>query len=219
MAFIRTGTVSNFLEDRTETYYIDQNNHEYRRIAGGLAWPSGDLPGFAVVVGEDFHKDVAVGARGYRIVAENTQPNVTDLIKWAFEAQKQYKVKPWFGDTKNRGMMAFVSRFNKPYRPKGLRLRDAPQLDDPHALEYYIHLILDKTKPNRKILHFGQSQVANALMSFVPENMRGPAADKYPGITSLGYAVSYLDSFDPASRYEIDRCREEMIRKRTVPGI
>jgi hypothetical protein len=92
-------------------------------------------------------------------------------------------------------------------------------LDDTHALQFYIHLILDKTKSNRKLLHFGDNQLANALMSFVPENMRGSAADKYPGIASLGYAVSYLDSFDPSKRYEDDRFREEMIRKRTVPGI
>ncbi len=183
------------------------------------AWPYGDTPGFAVVVGEDFHKDVGTGAFGYRILTEVSQPYVSDLVKWAFEAQKQYLVRSWASNRKNRGMLEFVSKFNRPYRPKGLRLFDAPHLDDPRALEFYINLIHDKTKPSRKVLHFGDSQLANALMRFDPENMRGSAADKYPGITSLGYAVSYLDSYDPSRRYEDDRFREEMIRKRTVPGI
>ncbi len=219
MSLIRTRTCVNPLEGRAETIFQDMKGHEYRRIVGGMAWPSGDVSGFAVVVGEDLRKDVTVNDRGYRILAECSQVHISDLIKWAYEAQSQYMVKPWLGDTKNRAMMEFVSRFNKSNQQKSLLLQDAPHLDDPHAFEFYLYLISEKTKPSKKILHFGKSLLANALMSFQPESMRMASAQKYPAIRSLGYAVSYLDIYDPSRHGDDEMAREKYIKLRDCANI
>ena len=40
-----------------ESFTDDQPGAKYRRIVGGLAWPDGAKPGFALVIAEDFEED------------------------------------------------------------------------------------------------------------------------------------------------------------------
>ncbi len=75
----------------------------------------------------------------------------------------------------------------------------------------FIFQFSEKTKPSRKILHFGKNLLANALMSFLSENMRTASVQNYPAITSLGYAVSYLDIYDPSRYGNNEVAREKYI--------
>ncbi len=76
----------------------------------------------------------------------------------------------------------------------------------------FIYQFSEKTKSSRKILLFGKSLLANALMSFQPENMGTASTQKYPAIRSLGYAISYLDIYDPSRHGADEVAREEYIK-------
>jgi len=208
------------LTEVKEVYYtnqkLGQEYREYRRIIGGIAWPYGMKSGFSLVIGEDRFEDKTLKKRHYHLLAEAENIDPIDLLKKSFELQGQYLVNFWYGDSKNEPMMEFVFEINKKRdkKIKGFYITDAPYLEDPHALEFYVDVIRQRTMGNRKTLHFmEESRLPNYLMELTSEKVPKVKHQTFPAIAALGYVVSAFNLYQPISESDKDRLNKYFIQK------
>jgi hypothetical protein len=182
-------------------YYRDvKNNFEYRRVYGGLAWPSGEMPGFVVVVTEDERLTPELQTRILRVYAEHATNDVPALIRKAHDLEYYYNVQSWYGD--NETMMRFVTAFNRslPKTKQGFYITAAPMVDDAHNLQLYAHQIRERIRPAKKSLYFGDhTMISGAFGVLTDEDVKKKRASEFPAIAALGYVVaameeSYCDS-------------------------
>ena len=222
---IELKTYTNPLNEKKETYYAsqkqDQQYREYRRILGGMAWPYGIKPGFSVVIGEDRYKDRTVNKRHYHLLAEYESTDSMELIKKCFEMQGQYCVSFWYGHTKNEPMMEFVFELNKKRKKdeKGFYLSEAPHLEDPHALEFYVDTIKQRTIGTHKTLHLTEeSRLPTYLMELTSDQMSKVRAETFPAIAALGYVISALSIYQPLDESQTD-IMDEYFAQKDIDGL
>jgi len=184
------------------SYYFldDEPEHEYRRIVGGIGW-EGKRPGFSVVLGEDFKTDDA-GIHHLFILKEYESSDTVDLLKRCLIFTRHYKVKPWSADTENKIEMGFLDKLNKGINYRFQLLIDkGPFSDDPRAFDYCLKII-EKVLSPHKTLHFGEeSSIPAYLQEINPENQDSLRVDNYPAIAALGYAVGYLNTYEPTEPF------------------
>ena len=93
------------IEQSYDGFKNKETGELYRQLVGGIAWPSGANPGWAVVLGQDYLKDEVLKKYHFRILAESDFINPTDLLRRCFEYKKQFLASPWYGNTSNTVMM------------------------------------------------------------------------------------------------------------------
>jgi len=204
-----------------EYFYRHEPSWEYRRMAGGLAWPSGESSGFIVVVGEDYREDPGLKLRHLRLLAEYESTDTPALIKRLYDLQNMYLVRPWYGDSTNVLMMHFVSRFNRNlgHKKKGIYVSEAPFVDDPHNLRLYANQIKGRMGRAKKSLHFGtSSQLPGRLGALSPDDVQKTRVQDYPAVAALGFAVAGLDEpyFDQARARELS---DQLMANYNVSGL
>jgi len=183
--------------NQTKNYYYDAGeNAEYRRIAGGVGFPYGDLPGFLIVMAEDYNKNPRLKKRQIKLLTEY-QNDVTDkIVKAIYDYQNKYLVETWYGETDNLLMMHFIDKFNQSLskKKKGIYISEAPFADDPHNLRLYSHQIKNLLLPTKKALSFGDnSQIPGYLSGLSADQVRQDQAQKHPIIAALGFLIAGLD--------------------------
>jgi len=206
----------------TKEYYYDSDTPaEYRRIVGGVGWPSGGLPGFIVVVAEDYHPDLTLNLRHFRLLTEYSNHDMPKLVKRLYDFQNLYLVEPWHGEDDNEQMMHFVSKFNENlgHKKKGIYISAAPFIDDSHSLRFYAHQIKSLMSVAKKILHFGEaSQLPGQLSMLSPDDVQTKQVQGYPAVAALGYAVAGLDEpYFEVSKHR--KLQQQMIDNYNVAGM
>jgi len=209
------------LGSKRSFFYDDTNLKEYRRIVGGLAWPSGDKPGFLCVVGEDDHKIPRLKTRAYWLLAEYKTNNVDKLVKRCYDLQNRFLISTWFSAVNDVIMMNFVDKFNSKLskKKKAIYLSEAPFVGEPHSMKLYANQILGMTDPAKKTLYFGtNSSIPDVLLSLDPEQIKKQRVEEYPHIAALGYIISGLEEpyFDISSDYQL---QQQYINSRMVSGL
>ena len=206
----------------TKEYFYDAvTPAEYRRIVGGIAWRWGDMPGFVVVIGEDYHKDPTLKLRHIRLLAEYENLDPLKIVKRLYDYQNTYLVSPWYGEDENEMMMHFVSKFNKTLgsKKKGVFISGAPFVDDPHNLQFYANQIKNRMSRVKKSLHLGgDSRLPGRLSAISPDEVQKTKVQGYPAVAALGYAIAGLDEpyFDVMKHREL---QEQMAANYNVAGL
>lgn len=178
--------------------FIDEiTGQEYRRIVGGLAWPFGGKPGFAVVVGEALQEDPATKARKLRVLAEVEEHDAGNLLRRCQEWRGRYKVGDWLGDTFNQPMMWILRSFNENMEGERLSIRTVTQASDPGGLAYFLHMIKECLRQNWKILEFGPQSKLPGYLGQISREEAGACPAEYPPIAALGFAVVKLLTTSP----------------------
>ncbi len=180
-------------EPAVESFTDDQTGAKYRRIVGGLAWPYGGKPGFAVVIAEDFEEDKSLTGRHLWVLNELEAPDVADLVGRCQDLRDTFQARDWFGTLRNKSMLAVLYHLQKDLGHKDrFSFSPAPHADDSQGLGYYLPVIKEHLRINRKILHFGKdSKMAGYVAQVGPEALNQDPIE-YPPIAALGYALSYL---------------------------
>ena len=186
-----------------EGYKDTETSALYRQITGGVAWPSGANPGWAVVLGQDYLKDEVLKKYHFRVLAESDFINPTDLLRRCFEYKKQFFAGPWYGNTGNTVMMDVLNSMDINYYIDG-----APFADDQNSFQYYVSQVRECTMPSKKFLHFGkQSKLPGHLMGLPMQRVSHTKAQDYPAVLSLGYALTGAVTYDPEDmRREQEEC-------------
>ena len=84
-------------EGEQEVFTSEQTGDEYRRIVGGLAWPYGEKPGYAVVVAEALKEDPQLKERPIWVIKEIEDPDILNLLRHCRDLQEPFMVQDWYG--------------------------------------------------------------------------------------------------------------------------
>jgi hypothetical protein len=192
-------TAASFYSSNAEVYFVNrETKQEYRRIIGGISWPTAAKAGFAVVLGEDRFLDKTLGKHHLRVLAEYEHENPTELLRRCAEFEKLYQVTVWYGDPTNQPMMDFLARSGF-----SVYVTQAPYLDDPRVFDFYVKLIQQRTAFSSKTLHLGEeSKLRNYCEKVSPDKVDFgllQASQEYPAVLALGFAVSAMDTWKPDS--------------------
>jgi len=173
----------------------------YRRIVAGLALP-GVRPGFLAVVAEEWKKDPTLQVRIYRVLAEAEDLDFNALFRKAIDFRGYFNVQEFLGDSENKPMMDILRLFNDGVRERdipGLYLIPAPFIKEEMSFYYYANMVKDHLKQDRKTLYLGEgSKVGRYLQELPREDILRASVLDFPAIAAVGYAVSYLDSWQPS---------------------
>lgn len=180
-------------------YCTSDPTHLFRRVAGGLAWPSGSLPGFLVVLAEDFKQDFYFRTRHVRVVHEQQdhggQPFITlePLLRAAVTVTGRFKVYPWLA---LKGIYARdIAEFNR--EQAGLRkpqIRPIQPPNDP-GLEYCAALVRKRIY-DQKTLHLGSSTLMPRLAA-LPDDLAQTRFEDHPEVTALFLSLAGLELLRP----------------------
>lgn len=212
------------LEDRKVKVFKNKTNGQrYRRIVGGLAWPSGAKAGFGVIVAEDLENDVILKKRIFRVLAEVEERHLRKLLKRCGEVGSSHKVGFWYGKQNNKPAMQILEEVNRDrqqHHQEPLFLADAPFVDDRRALESnYLPVISERLNPKpKKSLEIDTDSTLRVRLAEFDRGASNANADDYPAIAALAYAVVHLgqDYHDPEKvKAQMDAHRD----KYEVPGL
>jgi len=174
---------------------------KYRRIVAGLALP-GVQPGSISVVAEEFKKDSTLQVRIYRLLAEAEDADINALFNKAIDLRGYFEVQEFLGDCQNKPLMDILRLFNESLRARnipGLTLYAAPFINEDRSFYYYANMVRAHLNQGRKTLYLGEgSKIARCLQELPPEEILKAGPLDFPAIAALGYAVAYLDSWQPS---------------------
>jgi hypothetical protein len=197
MSHLRRGIVEKRQGSDGSVYYRE-GKEEYRRIAGGLAWP-GSKPGFAVVVAEGF-RDPTFRDHPYYVLAEVEDMSLERLLQKCFELQRRWGVEEWYGQADDTPAMVLVSRFNEALTKSGVKegiyVQYAPFVEEPGCFKYYTDILFGRL--SNKSLHIGEDKKLSVYIFDLPPDKRVSASPlDFPAVAALGFAVAALETYDP----------------------
>lgn len=175
----------------------DDEDRTYSRIACGVVWP-GDLPGFAVVVGEE----APLGGREHRryyVLAEREDADVAGLLRRVRdELVDQFEVDMVVASLRNSDHTAFLVFWNEQRRANMedyLILTSAPN-SDTGSLVHHVGVLRSYMAQAAPRLLFADSATSiPAALQSVPQAVTADVKDEqHPQVAALGYALSYLVS-------------------------
>lgn len=169
---------------------------DFGRIIGGMAWPS-DLPGWAVVVGEERLPRIGTTTRHLHLLAEATEFTKTRFLDAVSELQSLYSTTGFYGrhDPHN---IVHLYLHNSALSKRGLPPIDflAAPYSEAGRVEVYADMVISLLLPTTKSLHLGEADIAKSL-TLSPEDRITATSTSHPAVAALGYAVSVLHLFTP----------------------
>jgi hypothetical protein len=181
----KTSVIPNLLGQPNLAYHDDRTGRNYRRIYGGLSWPSVKA-GAIVVLGESLLINENVGENSIWVVAEYESRDPAEIFVKCREFVTVMKVQEFFGDTYNRPMMSLKHKSKA-----GFNLEKAPFVDEALSHEAYLSIIRTKTSATHKVLNFDNSKaIREELTQLTSVPARNTFKTEYPYIAALGYALA-----------------------------
>ena len=179
--------------------FYKEKEKEYRRIVGGLAWP-GVKPGFAVVVAEGL-EDPTSRLRPYYVLGEAEERGMAELFLKCLLLGMRWKVEEWYGQADNIPMMTIISQLREQVSRRGMKgeinIQYAPFIEMPDCFRYLTDLLYGRT--NSKSLIIGDDKLLSVyLFNLRHEERVSASPEDFPAIAALGFAVAYLEAYDPA---------------------
>lgn len=181
-------------------FWRDTEGREFRRVAGGLAWPCDELPGWLVVLGEERltrpedgrrHIDVlhAWEAKQWgRVLAPR------DLMDEARALHAGMPCPIWASPTKLPDA-TLTPLYNRELsrRDHKLLLRTPPQYERRTAFLLYDRLLERRTGPENTF-HTGEAgrALADEYAILRPADRVRPL-DEFPAVAALLYALAWLE--------------------------
>jgi len=192
-------------------YFETADGRQFGRIVGGLAWPHGDKLGFAVVIAENRSEDLNLRVRPITVIKEAETSDVADLVGRCQDWQAECQVQEWFSNTENKPLIAAFYQLTQD-QPSQRRfdLFRASHAGDPHGLGYYLPVIKEHVRSNRRILHFGEAGKLPGYLNQVRAEAMSQDIAEYPPIAALGYALANLFENKP----EVDEDAPEPLPQR-----
>lgn len=177
-----------------ESYYQDDNGDQYRRLVGGIGWPYGGQPAFAVVVAEDQSE-----VPQFKVLKGMEDHNALTLMETLKGVEVEYPVSRWYGCQTNRVMMQLLFEFNKGREQSGqFKFQGAPLAGEERNSGYYLPLILELGQVGKKRLTASASpKLYNALNNISPDTHLNRDVAEFPPLAALSYALAHLLTYKP----------------------
>lgn len=171
-----------------------ETNSKYRRVYGGVGWPSASAKGCAVIVAEDLYNDYEAGIRKLNIIATVYDSDPHGLMDRIETLQDSLCRIDWYGNTDSAWMRIMPDKnrelFNN--RKASIRLFKPPAFDDQDRFGVYSQLLKLRTGGGIKTFFFNNSKTANDFSQIMgdPSQMD---EDRFPGAAAVLYALAAMD--------------------------
>lgn len=112
-------------------------DRKFRRLAGGVHWPTISSSGFALILTEDPLKNTSTHLYHLNIIEEKEDSSIYSLLQWCEMrgANMPHEIPiTWFADTNQRPQMQAVWDMNREMRAKGRR--DALNFSSPPYVDF-----------------------------------------------------------------------------------
>jgi hypothetical protein len=186
-------------------------NREFGRIVGGIGWPAGDKPGYAVIIGEKRYPAVSTWVRHVYLLAEVVDElDATELFRKCSGLAVEYKARAVYG-RRDEPMMQFLHVLNREaYRKQKPELCwDEAAHSEEGLIGFHLNIIKRALNPNSKTLHgIEEGRLAAYLGDCTPERVPTATESEFPALAALGYAVAELTIYPPREDDE-DETEEE----------
>ena len=178
--------ITKVLNIRSEVVYQDKEvERAYRRIVGGLAWPTGIDAGYLVVLGEEFLEDVGLKARRLWLIKEDEGTSIKVLHGKMLEMRAFWGADIWVTDRSQEANMRIFRQANRGLED-ALVLQGAPMYGE--RVSAVMPAVFELLQAERKILTLGTGQVQEAIRILRVEDMKKPISD-IPILAALGHAA------------------------------
>jgi len=170
----------------------------YKQIYGGVAWPIGKRPGFAVIIGmaHERHLD----NHDIYLLDEFESSDTRELVRQCAALDCKYQPARWIGDSRNDAADRFITEANNE-----LHVPENPRRDRRHfyvcstrmlEMKCPYQFMLPKLKwlldKDRRQLFLKDSQVVNYLSEIEPNEIAALEFGDFPSIEAMAFAVDEM---------------------------
>lgn len=175
-------------------FFQDEDGSMYTRLVGGIGWPHGGQPAFAIVLAEGQEE-----LPHYKVIHSFKDHNALKLMESCKGVELTYPVSCWYGNHLNRVMMQLMFEFNKGKEgPDKLKFQGAPLAGEERNSGFYLPLILEMGKVGNKRLTAGASpELYNSLHNITPDTHLNRSIEEFPPLAALSYSISFLLTYKP----------------------
>lgn len=184
-------------------FWRDGRGREFRRVAGGLAWPWDELPGWLVVLGEERLTRAGDGGDGRRHIDvlhawegrhRGAMLAPIDLMDEARALSTSLACSVWASPT-DLPDAALVPLYNRDLarRDRKLVLRTPPRYERGTAFLFYDRLLERRTR-SEALFHAGAEgrALVDEYAVIRPADRLRPV-EEFPAVAALLYALAWLD--------------------------
>ncbi len=171
-----------------------ETNSKYRRVYGGVGWPSASAKGCAVILAEDLYNDYEAGTRKLHILDTVYDADPHGLIDQVAALQDSFCRLDWYGNTDSAWMRILADKNRELFRHRraSITIFKPPVFDSPTKFGVYSQLLKARVGGGIKTFFFNNSKTANDFQqptgdtSKIDENI-------FPGIAAVLYALAAMD--------------------------
>lgn len=182
-------------DEITEGFYFRDvaTGKRYRRIVGGIGWPSVHAPGCAVVLTEDLFKDYEAETRIIRIIDTKYDADPNGLLDQVEAIQDNLCRLDWYGNAKSTWRRLLPDKNSELNRGRKaqIRLHKPPAFDDADKFGSYSQLLRLRLG-GVKTFYFDESGTAMEFSQILgdPGQMD---EQRFPGAAAVLYALAAMD--------------------------
>lgn len=171
-----------------------ETNRKYRRIYGGIGWPSVNAHGCAVILAEDLYNDYEAGTRKLHILDTVYDADPHGLIDQVAALQDSFCRLDWYGNTDSAWMRILADKNRELFRQRraSITIFKPPVFDSPTKFGVYSQLLKARVGGGIKSLFFDGSGTAMDFSQIMgdPSQMD---EDRFPGAAAVLYALAAMD--------------------------
>ena len=182
------------------TRFDSKEVQKYKNIFGGIAFP-GKRPGFAVIIGQAWHK--TLGSHDLVYLDEVESDDTRELIRLCGGLDYFYYPKAWIGDSKNQAAERFIREFNKDHKGerRGFHIRRTPILEMQTAFAYMFPAIKELLyKPRRRLFLKEKTKLVDYLRQPQEADLPEIVWGDYPAVEALAFAVLELERINTGEK-------------------
>lgn len=170
-----------------------KTGQRYRRILGGICWPSVHAAGCAVVLTEGLFKDYEAEARIIRVIETKYDKNPNGLLDQIEAIQDNLCRLDWYGNTESTWRRLLPDKNAELHRNRKaqIRLFKPPAFDDTDKFGAYAQLLKFRVG-GVKTFYFDESGTAMEFSQILGDPSQMDES-RFPGAAAVLYALAAMD--------------------------
>ena len=176
-------------------YFRDADQKKsYRRIYGGIGWPSGNANGCAVILAEDLYRDYEAGTRILNIIATEYDSDAHGLLDRMDVLQDSICRVDWYGNTDSAWMRILPDKNREIFklRKSSISIFKPPAFDSQNRFGVYSQMLKSRTGGGVKSFYFNNSGTVREFQQ-LNGNPSQIDEDSFPGVAAVLYALAAMD--------------------------
>lgn len=166
----------------------------YRRVYGGIGWPSVQAQGCAVIVAEDLYNDHEAGTRMMNILETVYDHDPHGLIEHMAALQDSLCRVDWYGNTDSAWMRILADKNRELFKQRraSIAIHKPPVFDSTDKFGVYSQLLKARVGGGIKTFHYNNSRTAMDFSQITGDPSQIDE-DRFPGAAAVLFAIAAMD--------------------------